>query len=307
MTAERRNPSDSTVHDAPADSPPGRRVLLTTDCGTEMDDQWALAHLQLVPSLDLVAVVTTHAPNLPPPAAETSAAEARRVLAQVPCGSAVPVLPGSSVPLENHYTPRQNPGVDRIIAEARKDGPGPLAVLVIGAATDVASALLLAPDIAERIEVVAMGFQSWEQGGDEWNVKNDPAAWRALLVSPAPITVGDATVCKQFLCLSGSEAEALLGNQGSVGRFLAQLMVTWLRANGGTARAVTGQEDRWPVWDEVTVAHLLGMTRWETRPRPALRDDLTFEHGVGTGVVRWIRSVDAEGLWADLAGRCSAT
>jgi hypothetical protein len=50
-----------------------RPVVLTTDIGTEVDDQWALAHLALSADLDLKGIVTTHAPNLAAPAAETSA------------------------------------------------------------------------------------------------------------------------------------------------------------------------------------------------------------------------------------------
>ena len=37
-----------------------RPVILTTDCGADMDDQWALAHLVLSPEFDVRAVVTTH-------------------------------------------------------------------------------------------------------------------------------------------------------------------------------------------------------------------------------------------------------
>ncbi len=41
-----------------------------------------------------------------------------------------------------------------------------LAVLAIGAATDLASALLLDPTITERLEIVAMGFDGWPGGND---------------------------------------------------------------------------------------------------------------------------------------------
>ena len=33
--------------------PPALAAVLTTDCGAEMDDQWALAHLLLSPEVDL--------------------------------------------------------------------------------------------------------------------------------------------------------------------------------------------------------------------------------------------------------------
>ena len=58
-----------------------RPVVVTTDCGAEVDDQWALAHLALSPEIALKGVVTTHAPSLKRPAAESSAKAAREVFA----------------------------------------------------------------------------------------------------------------------------------------------------------------------------------------------------------------------------------
>ncbi len=68
----------STKWTAAPDSP--RRVVLTTDIGAEVDDQWALAHLAVAPEIELRGVVTTHAPRLAVPAAHTAARVARDVL-----------------------------------------------------------------------------------------------------------------------------------------------------------------------------------------------------------------------------------
>ncbi len=281
-----------------------RRVVLTTDCGTEMDDQWALAHLYLSPSIDLRAVVTTHAPNLPAPAAEASAAEARAVLDRLPGGARVDVVPGSSVPLPDGRSPLMNAGVERIIEEARQSESERLRLLAIGAATDVASALLAAPDIADRVEIVAMGFQGHDLGGDEWNVKNDPFAWRVILGAQTPLTVGDATVCKQFLCLTPAEASVRPGDKGDIGRFLSDILDGWIAGNGEIARLMTGRPDTWPVWDEIVVAHLLGLTRCVSSQRPELLSDLSFRYGEDRGTMQWVEHVDVERLWSDLADRC---
>ena len=57
--------------------------------------------------------------------------------------------------------------------------------MVIGAATDVASALVTDPTWGDRVAIVAMAFDGYPKGGDPWNVKNDPIAWRILLDSRA--------------------------------------------------------------------------------------------------------------------------
>ena len=71
-------------------------VIITTDAGTDMDDQWVIAHTSLAPELDVKAVLGSHAPNLKAPASETSSAVARDVLAHVHPPNPPPVIPGNS-------------------------------------------------------------------------------------------------------------------------------------------------------------------------------------------------------------------
>ena len=51
--------NETAIPKASANSP--LAVALSTDCGADIDDQWALAHLLLSPELDLRAIITTHA------------------------------------------------------------------------------------------------------------------------------------------------------------------------------------------------------------------------------------------------------
>jgi inosine-uridine nucleoside N-ribohydrolase len=282
-----------------------KAVMITTDCGVEVDDQWALAHLALSPEIDLKGVVTTHAPNLPKPAAESSARAAREVLSRLALGSRPPVLAGSSNPLEGRDRPRDNKGVRFLIDQAASyTSDHRLIIVVIGAATDVASALLIDPTWADRVSVVAMGFDRWPEGGDPWNVKNDVKAWQVVLASRAPIVVGDSAVSRRHLLITPARAHDLLDRTGAVG-YLAGLLDTWLEKNGKLAQAITGDAHTWPIWDEVTVAYLLGLAKTETHPRPSLRDDLSFDHKRPEGSITWVTAIDEQRLWQDLARKLS--
>ncbi|MCX6636483.1 MAG: nucleoside hydrolase [Acidobacteria bacterium] len=301
-----------------------RAVVLTSDVGVEIDDQWMLAHLALSPEFDLRAVLTTHAgrrptPILPDPAAESSARVGREVLDHLPLRRHPPVLAGSSFPLENRRVPRPNPAVRRLLHESRGFRPEHrLIVLVTGAATDTASALLLDPTLADRIEIVAMAFTQWPQGGDDFNVVNDPIAWQVLLDAKTPVTVGDFRVTARHLKLTSEQAHTLLGACGESGRYLAALLTAWLDRHGDLAKLVTNtyrglfgsmpgddhSSDSWPVWDEVVMAYMLGFTRSELYPRPELRDDLQFSKSSSPGsVIRWVTSIDENALWMDLSRR----
>ncbi len=286
----------------------GRRsVLLTTDIGTDMDDQWLLAHLALAPEVDLRGVVTTHAPNMKAPAAETAVGHARAVLDHLPNRrKRPPVRAGASAPLRSAAEPSPNAGARFLLDASRPFSPARrLVICAAGAATDVASALLIDPTFADRVEIIAMGFDRWPEGGDPWNVKNDPRAWQAILASRAPVTVGDAQVTARRLSLSRAEARALLADKGAAGRYLADLHTTWVdKSDPNFLQSASGRRDAWPVWDEVIAAHLLGLTTSVTHPRPALGDDLRFVHESANTLklppVRWITDIDAERVWRHL-------
>lgn len=298
--------------DAPS-SGARRAVVLTTDCGADMDDQWTLAQLMLAPELELRGVVTTHAPGLAAPAAETSAQVVREVMAHLPVAvrARPPVFAGSSVPLPSvpiagRTQARPNAGVRFLIEQSRAfSARRRLAVLVTGAATDVASALLLDPQMGDRIEIIAMGFEKWPEGGDSWNVKNDVQAWQVLLQSRAPIVVGDAAVTRRDLAMTRTGARALFSHRGAAGRYLAGLLEAWLDRDPEFCRRVTGHSDTWVIWDQVVLAHLLGLTTSKTVARPLLRDDLRFEHSPPLTVAAartnaplvWITGIERRQLW----------
>ena len=301
---------------------PRRAVVLTTDAGADMDDQWTLAQLTLAPEIDLRGVVTTHAPSLAAPAAETAARIANEVLDHLPLRSPARrpfVIAGSSVPLKSKTQPNANAGVRFLLEQSRGYTPRRrLGVLVTGAATDVASALLIDRTFADRIEIIAMGFERWPDGGDVWNVKNDIKAWQVLLESRAPIVVGDAAVTKRDLMITRQGAHHLFDSHGPAGHYLANLHTAWLNKEADLCQKVTGSRDKWPIWDQVVVAYLLGMTKSRIYPRPVLLDDLRFAHRSLSSIsptadeirkhfaaqrqaIKWVTAIDARRLWKHFA------
>lgn len=282
-------------------------VVVTTDIGTEIDDLWAVAHLMLSPELEVKGVVTTHAPNLAAPAAESSSKYAHELMSKLPAKFRAPVLAGSSKPLSNLTTPNPNPGVDFLIEEAKGRTPdNRITVVVIGAATDVASALLTDPSWADRVSIVSMGFDNYPKGGDPWNVKNDVNAWKVLLNSNAPIVVGDTEVTKRSLRMTPDRAHTLLAQLPDPAGLLLSRFDAWTAHNAGLAQRETGSPIVWPIWDEVVPAFLIGAAKTETRPRPRLKDDLSFDLENPRGTIEWVTAIDDGKAWADLIAKIRA-
>ena len=286
------------------EGPPPRAVVLSTDCGAEVDDQWALTHLARSPEIALKGVVTTHAPSLAKPAAESAAKSARSVLDRQGLAGKVPVIAGASGPLAKDGKPAETPAA-RFLIDAAKgySVDRRLTVVMIGAATDVATALLLDPSWADRVEIVSMAFDAWPGGGDPWNVKNDVRAWQVVLASRVPLVVGDSACTRRDLTMTPALARSRFGGKGKGGDYLGEVLADWIARNPKLAEHQAGKAGAWPIWDEVAVAYLLGMTRQERKPRPSLRDDRTFDHTHPSGEITWVTSIDAEKLWDDLASK----
>jgi purine nucleosidase len=279
-----------------------RDVILTTDCGAEVDDQFAVTYLMLAPQIHVRGIVTTHAPNLPKQA-ESSAACVKDILHRLGVSSPPPVFTGSDVALAGRASLR-NAGVEFMLETSRRySATNRLVIITIGATTDVASAFLLDPTLGERVEILSMGFNSWPKGEDPWNIKNDPLAYQVILDSEAPITIGAADVCQQHLRLDDQSAAKMLRGHGEMAEWLNTLLQDWLKNNAALAASVV-KPRTWVIWDTVVVADLLGFTTADIRPRPALNlDDETFSFPATKKTVRWITSIDETKMWPDFMQR----
>ncbi|MBV9083000.1 MAG: nucleoside hydrolase [Acidobacteriaceae bacterium] len=283
-------------------------VILSTDVGNEIDDQWAITYLLLSPEFEVQGIISAHAPSLPAPSAHST----YKVLVDVVehrlgMMTHAPLLEGSSLPLESNKTGQPSAGLQFLLETSKHySSENRLMVLVIGAATDVASAILADPQIVDRIALVVMSFRNVSKdGGKEYNVQNDPRAWQVILQSGVPVTIGSGDICAANLSLSFGQAAALLGSHGAIGAWLWDEYQTWyfrevkpLRVNDFSKPKV--------IWDIITVAYLEGMTTQKTMSRPVLSNDLSLQEGSAAAKATWITGVDSKRLWNDFVEKLDA-
>src|SRR6266849_872179 len=274
-------------------------VVLSTDVGNEIDDQWAITYLLLQPRFEVLGVMSAHAPSISAPAGQTS----YRILVDVvenrlAMSTHPPLVEGGSLALQDAKTPRMSPAVHFLVETSRRfTRDNRLTVLMIGAGTDVASAILTDPTIVERVRVIQMGFND-EQGGNEFNVANDVHAVQAILDSNVPLVVGPGKVCRASLSLTFDQAREMLAKRGAIGAWLWEEYQAWYFRYGKPLR-VNDFSKPWVIWDDITLAYVLGMTTQHTLPRPRLRDDMTFEQVKTDRTVTWITDVDEQRMWTD--------
>ena len=274
-------------------------VVLSTDVGNEIDDQWAITYLLLQPRFEVLGVMSVHAPSISAPAGQTS----YRILVDVVenrlgMSAHPPLIEGGSLPMENAKTPRTSQAVRFLVETSRRfTRDNRLTVLMIGAATDVASAILTDPTIVDRVRVVQMGFPD-EKGGEEFNIHNDVHAVQAILDSKVPLVIGPGNVCRASLSLSLDQARAMLATRGAIGAWLWEEYQAWYYRAVKPLR-VDDFSKPWVIWDDIALAYVLGMTKQHTLPRPSMRDDMTFAQVNTDQTITWITDVDEERMWAD--------
>jgi purine nucleosidase len=283
-------------------------VVLSTDVGNEIDDQWAIAYLLVSGNFDVQGILSAQAPSLPAPSAHASykvlvdEVENRLAMHQHP-----PLLEGSSLPLSSPTAAQDSEAMHFLIDISKSySSDHRLTVLTIGAATDVASAILEDPTIVDRIEVVAMGFTNLSnEGGKEFNVQNDPIAWRVILQSAVPVTIGSGDVCRAFLAMPFDKAAALLAH-GPIGAWLWQEYQAWYFRFVKPLR-VNDFSKPWIIWDIITLAYVEGKTTNEKVARPELGNDLSFDKGSDPSkTINWITAVDSAQLWKEFAEAMSS-
>ncbi len=215
------------------------RIVLDCDTANEIDDQFAIAHAlgQPAEKLDIRAVIsvqntTAHGPN----SRDLYQEEAERVVTL--CGSRVPCIPGAKVPMRTPKDPVPSDGLDLLIEEARK---GPLTIVATGPATDIASLMLVAPEVCETVNVVWLGgFGDEESYGrydfrmGELNGRADIAAWRALFEGNLELLLVPGWPAAAKILVETTTFAAELRELGTgISDYLAEILERWTVERGG--------------------------------------------------------------------------
>ena len=279
------------------------RVIVDTDAKNEADDQFAIVHFLLSPSMDVRAVTAAHFEGKARDgeSMNRSFQEIKRLLTLMEIDD-MPALRGQRSPTDSELSD----AALFIIDEARRDDPRPLYVAVLGAATNLAAALRAAPEIGERITAVWNGGGPYPKGRPEFNVAQDPDAARTLLSSSAQVWQIPQDVFAAFE-VTLAELFSKIRPYGRIGEYLArQLEEDNLREFNPHFLLRTGEN--WTLGDNATVAALL-MSRFRgnfhTRPAPVIAEELTYIDHPGGKEIRVYDSMDVrmtlEDLFAKLA------
>jgi len=237
-------------------APPARlRVIVDNDFAGDPDDLFQLAHHLLSPSVEIRGIISSHLrPGDPfhpgPDSADEGARVVNRLAAVMGIDLAGRVLVGSDQAIRSTTQPQDSPAARFLVAEAMRDDPGlpPLFIVCGGGLTDLASAYLLEPAIADRVTVVWVGGPEHAGLGylppivetPEYNLAIDLLAAQVVLNDSAlPLWLLPRNLYRQCL-VSDAELRARIANRGALGAHLYSELVD-LKARLRTAGHPVGE------------------------------------------------------------------
>ena len=167
------------------------RMIVSTDCKNEADDQFALAHHLMTPMFIMKGIVPCHFSMFSRDygdghTAQASMDEVNKVLDLLDLQGICPVCKGSEFPMKDEQTPAISEGAKLIVEEAMKDDPHPA-------------------------------------GGEEFNLRQDIAAANVVMKSGMKVWQVPSTVYKK-VTVSLTELQLNVQPCGEIGNYLYEMV-----------------------------------------------------------------------------------
>ncbi len=197
------------------------RLIIDTDAANEIDDLYAVTLALASPErFEVEGLVASHfAGKGGPDGIDLSYRVILELLDQAGLSNDCITKKGSH-PMRYPCTPENSEGVEFLIDTALSASEDePLWVVCLGVATDLASAILKAPEIIPKVRYVfhARSEMTWPQRSVQFNVYGDIIAAKTLLESRVPLVWFDTGT---HICASMETTEREVAPHGSIGRFL---------------------------------------------------------------------------------------
>ena len=276
------------------------RMILDTDTYNEVDDQFALAYAFLSKEkIKLEAVYAAPFKNRrsesPADGMEKSYEEIGRLLKLMGKSPEGFAFRGSDRYLEDISKPVRSDAALDLIKKAMAGSPeDPLYVVPVGCITNIASAILIEPEIIKNIVVVWLGGNdlNWPHQR-EFNLRQDVKAARVVLNSGVPMVIMPCKPVVSHFHTTLQELGYHLKGKNKLSDYLYNIVSEY-----------SGQKDVWSkvIWDVTAVAWLVNPSWIQTNlvHSPVLTDQVTYSADKSRHFIRMASSLNRDAIFKDL-------
>lgn len=266
------------------------RVIIDTDTGNEVDDQWAVALALGFPErLKIEGFVAAHYGQR---GGANGIAKSRKSLEATLAAAGAAgkfIIKNGSDPVVYRDRVPNSEGVDFIIETAHTATPeNPLWLILLGPATDGVAALLKDPSIADRLVIFWHGRSSWPERCSNFNAVNDPIATQLVFELPSRFVLFDSGA---NLTMPMEESDARVGSKGALGRFLHDIR----KPSAYASRADKGMFD---LGDIAALIDPTATCTWEAVQAPTVTLQYRYNFQQTNGPMVRISTIDREASFA---------
>jgi purine nucleosidase len=281
------------------------RMVLDADTYNEIDDQFAVVYALLsseklnVEALYAAPFFNTRSTG-PGDGMQKSYDEILRLLERLDVSPEQFVFKGSTRYLPDYENPCGSEAVTDLINRAMKSGDEPLYVVAVGAITNIASAILLEPEIINKIVVVWLGGHAlhWPET-EEFNLKQDVLASRLLFDCGVPLVHIPCQGVTSHLCTTVPEMKEYVKGRGRIGDYLFDIYSAYRQDHLGWSKVL---------WDMAPVAYLLDAS-WvptDVVHSPILTDQMTWSVDRSRHFIRSASMVKRDCIFSDFFNKLAS-
>ena len=278
-------------------------LVIDADAYNEIDDQFAIAYALRSPErLNVRAIYAAPFLNArvtaPGEGMEKSYQEILRLLRLAKLTR--PVYRGATDYLLDEGTPSPSDAARDLAARAMDYTPErPLYVVALGAITNVASALLLNPLMADRVVVVWLGGTALEWPHNrEFNIRQDVAAARVVLASGVPLVLLPCFGVVSAFTTTEHELRHWLGGRNALCDYLVENTVT------EAERYAKGHVWSRVIWDATAVGWLMNedgrLMQDRLMPTPVPEYDHRWRCPADAPLCRYVYQIKRDALFEDM-------
>jgi inosine-uridine nucleoside N-ribohydrolase len=208
----------------------------------------------------------------------------------------VTVADGAAAAISDATTPAPSAGAELIVEQTLKDDSRPLHIAFLGPLTDMASAILMEPRLAQRdLRVIWIGGGYWPVGNREYNLSNDIAA--ANVVARSGIEIWQVPMrVYRHMAVSYAELYERVYDKGEIGKYLVEQVVAW------NARMVAEPIEHRSLGDSPAIGVMMypecGVSKWV--PGPEYNELMNYVHTGRNRPVKLYQNVDQRFILGDM-------
>ena len=276
-----------------------KKIILDTDTYNEIDDQFALAWALVSDKIELLSV--NAAPFLnqrsvsPADGMEKSYNEILNIIEKLAPEKKPPVYRGSAEFMKDKSVPVVSDAAKNIVdtVSAASDR---IYVVAIGAITNVASAIVMKPEIVDKMVVVWLGGHSHEWSHSrEFNMVQDVRSAQVVLDSGVPFyQIPCSGVCDHLISTI-PELEYYLAGKNKLCDYLVSIVRTYPGENNVYCWSKV-------IWDVSAIAALVTPEALDTViiPTPVLTDNSLYAFDSSRHHMIYVRSLDRDKIFRKL-------